>query len=168
VGIKITTQLFEAPVRKTIGKMQAITKLARGHKVSVGIHEEGDAAINYCGAPGSLTLAELVIIHEYGYGVPERSWLRPWFDRNEQRMRLELSLAASAELKGDRSAYQKLGKRWQIELKTWLLNGANLKPLEEATKNAREKAGIAGVRPLVATRQIIENIRVKVDGEYVD
>src|SRR5262245_39865552 len=72
-------------------RLKAISKIGR-HVVNVGI--QGDrAAAKHQGAAQkksgfaalvttakSLSVGEVAAIHEFGLGVPERSWLRAWVD----------------------------------------------------------------------------------------
>lgn len=53
--------------------------------VEVGIFgEKGDAQHE----DSDLTVGEIATIHEFGLGnVPERSWLRAWFDENNTKLR---------------------------------------------------------------------------------
>jgi hypothetical protein len=37
-----------------------------------------------------LTVAEIAELHEFGLGVPERSWLRAWFDENQAEIREDI------------------------------------------------------------------------------
>jgi hypothetical protein len=39
---------------------------------------------------GGLSVAEIAELHEFGLGVPERSWLRDWFDSKESAINEDL------------------------------------------------------------------------------
>lgn len=148
--------------------MEQLAAKVRPHRIEAGVFNDGTMAIDYRGNPTGESLAAVSIYHEYGFGVPERSWLRPWFDQNLQRLQLEKTVATQKEMRGDSSAMHTLGSKWQGELRAWLASGAPLKSLEADTLAARAAAGIAGARPLIATRQLLEHVRVRVDGKYVD
>jgi hypothetical protein len=135
------------------------------HSVSVGIHaqEAGEPKITYDGEESSETLGEVAFIHEFG----DRSWIRPWWDRNIKRLRIEVKAAMQKELKGDKRAIYKLAAYWEQELRDWLLTGeANLKPLAESTIKEKSKYGYPST-PLIATKQLVSAIRSMVDGQYV-
>jgi hypothetical protein len=62
-------------------------------EVTVGVHSSDGSAIEEGSA---LTVAEIAAIHEFGLGVPERSWLRAFVDEN--RDKLSDMLATTAKL----------------------------------------------------------------------
>lgn len=65
--------------------------------VTVGIHEaEGGASHG----EDDLSVAELGEIHEYGLGVPERSFIRAWADENQQEHEGQLRKIGEAVVKG--------------------------------------------------------------------
>jgi hypothetical protein len=61
------------------GADKVIARLQKKWTIEVGvIGEKGDT--KHRGTP--LTVAQLAEIHEYGLGVPQRSWLRGYLDEN--------------------------------------------------------------------------------------
>lgn len=69
--------------RKTSGYKAAL-KLLSSTEVTVGIHES-EGSQQHDGA--DLTVRELAEIHEFGQGVPERSFIRAWHDANADEAR---------------------------------------------------------------------------------
>jgi hypothetical protein len=77
--------------RKTI---RAIRKGRHG-TVTVGIHS-GDGSKE---RKSGLTVARLGAIHEFGEGVPQRSWLGGWFEANQSDFGRILNRELTAALK---------------------------------------------------------------------
>lgn len=150
-------------------RIGAASSRSPSHRISIGIHGD-EAAIAYDGSTESITLVEVAAIQEYGAGdVPERSFIRAWFDENSQRLARELKFAQAAELMGhDPDALKHLAERWQSEVKTRITSrSGHLEPLKPSTIKRREAAGISQETPLDATGQLVAGIRAQVDGEYV-
>lgn len=81
------------------GATQAVRRLGSAHgppTLAVGI--QGKKAQEK--KPGGLTIAELGAIHEFGLGVPERSWLRAWYDENQAEIADDLRKAGRGILLG--------------------------------------------------------------------
>jgi hypothetical protein len=139
------------------------------YKISVGIHEaEGQKpALDYSRRPSAVTLLYVALVHEYGAGnVPERSFLRSWFDSNANRLKDESTKAMRAEYRGDKGAVERTSKKWAEELMEWLRSdSAGLDALSPATIKARERAGLPTGPPLVATQQLVDAIRVIVSNQ---
>jgi len=74
-------------------------------KVSVGIHEE-DGAHDH----GGMTVVDLASIHEFGLGVPERSFIRAWFDENEDRAKEAMRRLLVSVLEGKNKPEQAVEK----------------------------------------------------------
>jgi hypothetical protein len=67
-------------------------------ELSVGI--QGRQATEAHKQTEGLTVAALGAIHEFGLGVPERSWLRAWFDENQGEIAEDLRKAGRGILLG--------------------------------------------------------------------
>lgn len=75
-----------------------ITRAARGKPtLSIGIHAE-EGAETHTGE--GITMAELGEIHEFGLGVPQRSFIGGWADENEDLHKAQLKAMAQAVVKG--------------------------------------------------------------------
>lgn len=97
------------------------------------------------------TVAEIGAIHEYGLGPPERSFLRAWFDANEDRINREidavLQRVADQKITLDQ-AWELLGQRYVGEIQTRISQGIP-PPLAESTVQ-RKRSAI----PLIDTGQL--------------
>jgi hypothetical protein len=83
-----------------------------------------DATAKHKGAP--LTVVEIANQHEFGLGVPERSWLRAWFDENEAMIRNDLRRAAMRIIEGRLTQVQAaelLGAKYVAAIQTRIANG---------------------------------------------
>lgn len=160
-----SVQVFPSAIERAKRRMEAIALRAKEHTVTVGIHVGENAKVDYHGRPGSASLIEVASAHEFGLGVPERSYLRSWFDANRQRITRELVAAERSEFQGNTGAIDNLALRWQSELRRWVTGREeHLEPLSASTISARERAGIGQETPLFATGQLVEAIRAYVDG----
>jgi len=66
---------------------KVLEALGRDRKVSVGIHE-AEGAAEHKGAGASVV--EVGAFHEFGFGVPRRSFIADWFDINEREAKQTL------------------------------------------------------------------------------
>lgn len=62
-------------------------------EITVGVHSADGSEMQ---DDSDLTVAEIAAIHEFGLGVPERSWLRDFVDENREQ--LSDMLATTAKL----------------------------------------------------------------------
>lgn len=154
-------------------RVGAASSKSPSHRISIGIHGD-EAAISYDGTTESITVVEVAAIHEYGssfagHDIPERSFIRAWFDENQTRLGRELKFAEAAELLGhDPDAVKNLALRWAAEVRARIASrSGHLEPLKKSTIDARENAGITSETPLDATGQLVASISAMVDGEYV-
>lgn len=174
VRLRAGVDIREDPFRRALKRLAEANKRTPVHRVTLGIHEGENDKVRYDGSLASITLAEVAVVHEYGATVngikiPERSFMRSWFDQNSRRLRTEMAAAERAEAQGNEGAVRNLALRWQSELKTWITSRqAGFVPLSPETIKDRANAGIDSETPLHATGQLVESIRVKLDGEYID
>lgn len=97
--------------------------------VLVGI--QGEKAAEKHAAPEGeeqepLSVAEIADAHEFGLGVPERSWLRAWVDENQAMIRNDLRRAAMRMIEGKLTAQQAadlLGTKYVAAIQTRIANG---------------------------------------------
>lgn len=154
------------------GKLAAKAKRAKmtKHDVNVGINADDGAkpVIKYTGEEGEQTLAYVALAHEFGAGVPMRSWFRTWFDANAERNRRQMKAAMKAEQQGNTQAVTLLAIQWASEMRARITSdNASLRPLADSTKRQRKRAGLTEGPPLFAVGQIVEAIRAMVDGKVV-
>lgn len=137
--------------RKTMESMRG-----RGPSVSVGILQKDGAKKH-----GDATIAEIATFHEFGIGVPERSWLRGWFDENRESIKREIRKAGKAVIEGrlePAAALDLLGQKFVGDIKARISSGADFEPLAESTI-ARK----GSTRPLIDTGRMIGAISHEVN-----
>lgn len=157
----------QAVAARVKARLKEKGKALREQRVAIGLPEEAGttAKTGYRGAPAGASIIDVMAMHEYGLGVPERSWFRSWFDANANRLKLEATAAKREEYRGADGAIESLAIQWALELRQWVTeDGAHLKPLASATRDARRRAGLDEGPPLYATGQFVEAIRALVDG----
>jgi hypothetical protein len=130
-------------LRRAKTRIGAASSQSPTHRISIGIHGD-EAAIRYNGEAGDVSLVEVAAAHEYGIGVPERSFIRAWFDDNRQRLARELKFAERpSSSAATPTPMKQLAQRWASEVKARITSrSGRLKPLAPATIAARERAGI--------------------------
>lgn len=150
----------------------ALTKRLSGMRrgtVSVGIHTaEGNAqAIGLPGeaAPG-LTVAALAEFHEFGLGVPPRSFIRGPIDEREAELRSKF-LGAAQEGARTGQTVEKALARFGLyvvgQLQLTLADGGSYVGLAPSTEASRERRGMSSPYvPLIVTGQLRSSIRSKV------
>jgi len=125
-------------------------------EVSVGIHEDDGGKAH--GEDG-LTTADVGSFHEFGLGVPQRSFLRGYFDEHQAEID-EASDAAVERILGGADPRQQAGR-------VGLLMESGIKermlarippPLAPSTRKRRGESAV----PLVDTSQLIGAVRSKV------
>lgn len=103
------------------------------------------------GASSGLTVGELAAIHELGLGVPERSWLRAWFEENHKRVVEDLRTGLVQVVAGRMTVDQLgevLGVRYVGDIQARISNGIP-PPLADSTI-ARKGSSV----PLIDTGQL--------------
>jgi len=84
--------------------------------LTVGIHE-GDGAKPHS---SEATIAEIGSFHEFGLGVPRRSFIADWSDENRERHESQLVVMAEAVAKGKvpsmAQAFERLGNLYVAEI----------------------------------------------------
>ncbi len=144
-------------------------KRARPHEAAIGVHEEDGTKAKrwYDGREEMETLVEVMVLHEYGdAGLPERSFLRSYFDANMGRFASEMCLAMQAEQKGDKDAVLRWVHQTHAEWKAWIEDGP-FTPLSPRTIATKARYGLAKpATPLTATAQFVEAWRAKLDGRW--
>lgn len=170
--VSFTWQTNHDVIARAKGLLRDKAKKAKAqkHDVRVGINQEDgrQRIIKYTGEEGEQTLAYVALAHEFGAGVPMRSWFRSWFDANAERCRREMKQAMQEEVRGNTQAIPLLAIKWASEMRARVASGdAGLKPLAESTRKARARAGLSTDPPLFAIGQIVAAIRAMVDGKVV-
>lgn len=149
-------------VRDTGGK--GVDALIRGItpvEITVGVHSaEGSAT------KGKTTVALIGAAHEFGLGVPQRSFIRSWFDGNLARNEKIVEKALADIASGKRTtavAARRAGSIMAADCQSRISAGGITPPLAPATI-ARRKRQKKSSTPLVDTGQLKASIRAYVDG----
>jgi hypothetical protein len=131
-------------------------------EIGVGGEDADIPSTGYDGKPSGATLGQVARWMEFGTkNVPERSVLRGWFDQRAEQMRTKLVDAV-------RKHYViAFAEHLAEELRELYKAGAgNLyEELAEATKIARAHAGLPEGPALVATKQLVNAIKARIDGK---
>lgn len=77
--------------------LAAFVKRLTSPEVTVGVHSADGSEVE---EGSDLTVAEIAAIHEFGLGVPERSWLRDFVDENREQLSDMLATTALQIAKG--------------------------------------------------------------------
>jgi len=185
--VRVVLRVDATVLERAKALLKGAPKKVRQHRLSVGIHEQeasekpikvgsrkantDRAKKNYRGGESHSYLIDVAAVHEFGSGwanLPERSWLRSWFDLNLDRLEREATSAMHAEYAGDKEAVTSLAGKWSDELRHWISSDvARLAPLAESTEKARAAAGLPAGPPLYATHQLVDAIRGLADGRYI-
>lgn len=102
-----------------------------------------------------LTVAEVANRHEFGIGVPERSWLRAWFDERRGEIERDLSRVMRRVSEGRLTLDQGLnllGQKYQAQIQERISNGIP-PPNSDATIAAKGSS-----TPLIDTGQMRSSI----------
>lgn len=131
-----------------LARVKAIAQLSAGnYQIHVGVQGQKAQASH-----GSLTVGELAAIHEFGLGVPERSFLRAWFDANQPKIENDMRAATRQILLGRLTpdkASELLGMRWVGQIQTFIADGK----VEPALSPSTVKSKGSSV-PLIDTGQL--------------
>ncbi len=152
--IKITDRGY-ARLLHTLESMKAA-------RVTVGVHaaqgnaQHAVASSNSNAAPAAVTLLDVAAWNEFGMGVPERPWLRGWFDQNTTKNQKTIATIAKSILQGRRSigdGLEAIGARFVGELQQWISDGSHVLP--DAASTVRAKGSSV---PLIDTGQLRTSI----------
>lgn len=126
-------------------------------KITVGIH-----AAEGSGGHDGLTNAELGEIHEFGLGVPQRSFLRAYFDENENHLSALITDGIAEALLdgGDLQREMDLvAVQVEGEIKDRVYNRGVPQNLSKSVRRKRGDSAVA----LVDTSQLMGSIRGKAE-----
>ena len=166
VHLDINEAAFERVRRALRGAPKRIAL----HRATVGIQERegGEAKVDYYGRPEEgTTLAGTMRLHEFGAGeLPERSWLRAWFDAQLDRLKAGMRAAVKAEFEGNPRAVHEWVRSFTDEWRDWIAAGGDFTGLMPTTIGRKRTAGLPEPEtPLVATKQFVNAFRARIDGE---
>jgi hypothetical protein len=133
-----------------------LKQLGRGATIRVGILT-GKAEEQH--KKSALQVVDVAGFHEFGAGVPRRSWLRDWVDADQSRINAVLSKVPGLIMHGKQPAYDVLLKAG-LKLVTYCRERIRNRlepPLTEATIRAKGSSV-----PLIDTGQLITSITTEV------
>ena len=168
-GVRVTLDLNPDAIERAKRTLAGAIKLVAQHRVMIGLQEDdgGQLKADYYFRLGVATLAEVMILHEYGTDdLPERSFLRAWFDANRDRLLDGMTAAMRAEYQGDKEAVRTWAATTAAEWRAWIADGGDFVGLRQRTIDEKQQAGLSEPEtPLVATKQFVDSWRAKLDGE---
>ena len=121
-------------------------------------------------APGALTVAQIASFHEFGLGVPERSFIRSYFDANRGALvdyaiflmrRAVAKAIKSGRLINDadrKRVLSTLGLRMVRDIKERIVEKVIYQNLAESTLAQKTRGGKVGNTALVDTSQLLNSI----------
>lgn len=138
--------------------LERLDRAAFGAKLIVGlIGEESEATHE----GGELTIAEIGEIHEFGLGVPRRSFIADWADENEEKHRAQIRKIAEQVMRGKIETWEqgleRLGSLYVAEVQKRIAVGIE-PPLAPSTI-ARKGSS----KPLIDTGALRSAITYKVE-----
>jgi hypothetical protein len=127
-------------------------------QLTVGIHEAEGAASKE-GADGT-TVLEVAAYHEFGLGVPRRSFIADWEDEAAEKHKQQLSAKAKAVIAGTvpsvEQGLERLGNLYVGEVQKRIADGID-PPLAESTIRRKDSS-----KPLIDTGQLRSSIAYRV------
>ena len=148
LAVRDTDKGFRALVRRILG--------LRKPMITVGIHAEEGAQ-----QEGALTVLDVATINEFGLGVPERSFIRAWFDSSKVQNRNTMSALARSVVQGKITRDQALdqfGQRLVGDIQTRIAKGID-PPNAPATIKRKGSS-----KPLIDTGQLRASVTYRVQG----
>jgi len=136
--------------------------LPRGRVVSVGIHE-AEGAEPHKGTTGA-TVAEIGGFHEFGFGVPRRSFIADWFDQSLEQNRKTLFKICQPAVRNPEYLDTALTRfaAWAVGQVQARIAAGIEPPLAPSTLRQKARHGHAKETPLIDTGQLRSSIRGKV------
>jgi hypothetical protein len=148
---------------------------AAAAELTVGIHEaEGSVAkeVPEGEEPPDepLTVVDVASFHEFGLGVPRRSFIADWFDEKQSEHESQLRKMAQAVVTGKVESVEqgiaRLGSLYAAEVQKRISDG--IAPgLEDATIKRKTVNGNKGQTPLIETGQMRSAVAPYINGEPI-
>lgn len=138
-----------------------VEAIARKVVIKVGIFaREGEELHKGGSESGAITVLDVAIWNEFGTDtIPERSFIRSYYDANRERViGWILAAARSYVLNGDRKAFELVGQKIVGEIQLRIAQG--IPPPNAPSTVARKGSS----KPLVDTGQLRSSITYKVEG----
>ena len=148
--------------RKRAGKALPV---AGRYTLTVGVHAaDGDAQHDTRSPRVDLSISELATIHEFGLGAPQRSFIRAWFDEQQDSIQSTLKSQVALAQAGKipiQAALERCALAFEGAMKKRIARG--IPPPNAASTIARKGSS----KPLIDTGQLRNAIRGRVgqDGQ---
>lgn len=130
-------------------------------KVGVLDKDGGEPKTEHDGTAGDVTLADVATWMEFGTEkIPARSFIRAWFDENEERVGKMLHVMLRSVIEGKRTreqALELLGQKFAAEIQARIASGID-PPLAESTIKRKGSS-----TPLIDTGQLRSAISYEVE-----
>jgi hypothetical protein len=134
-------------------------------EITVGVHsQDGDVPKKLAEGEDDegLTLLEVAAAHEFGIGVPRRSFIADWQDENRERHKQQVAVMAKSIAAGKMTAKvaaERLGNLWVGEVQKRI--AAGIKPELSEQRKKEKKSSV----PLIDTGQLRSSIAYAVNGK---
>jgi hypothetical protein len=145
--------------RGAVDQMAQLLEELSDVQISVGIHGEDAGEMHQ----GEITIGEIAAIHEFGIGVPQRSFLRSWSMANGEKNRRISSAVLQNVLTGmakngsaDTAQIGQIGAVFVGDIQMRISAGEIIPPLSEETIAAKGSS-----TPLIDTGQLRSSIRYR-------
>lgn len=139
------------------GAKKLLANMRRRPGVTVGVHAADGAATQ---EGSDLTVADIAGIHEFGLGVPERSWLRDFVDQNRAVLLAKLRDIGKRVARGEDPDL--LTERFGLEvvgmIKERIIAGIEPPLAPETLVRKLELTGAPKETPLILFGQFISSI----------
>lgn len=146
---------------KDHGSDALIRKLGLDAQLKIGIlgNDASQEKTDPDGEGSPLTVAEVAERHEFGIGVPRRSFIRDWYDENESSNRAIINKIPKQVVKGSplRMLLEQVGLVFVGDIKKRIKAGIN-RPLSEMAIRLRKDRGNTDDTPLIDTGQLWSSI----------
>jgi hypothetical protein len=153
VTVKVSVTDRDNGAKKKIKEFLAATK-----RVSVGIH--GDATGEY--EDDGSTVLDIGAIHEFGIGVPRRSFIADWVDQKQTEIKSKIKTLAVHYARGRLTLDQALDQlgQWAVGSIQERISARIPPPLAQSTID-RKGSSV----PLIDTNVLRSSISYKIDGK---
>lgn len=127
-------------------------------EITVGIHaQDGDAP------KGDTKLLDVALAHEFGLGVPRRSFIADWHEENRAKHEQQMIAMAKAIVAGTvpsaEVAAQRLANLWVGEVQKRIVAGIAPALAEETVRRKKSST------PLIDTGQLRSSVSYAIDGK---
>ncbi len=136
--------------------IKAMLRAANGPELRVGILSKGAEAAE--GSP-DLTVADVATFNEFGLGVPERSFIRAWYDEQGAANRAKFRALSARVLRGELTQermLEQLGLLFVGQIQQRITDGI----APENAESTKKQKGSS--KPLIDTGQLRQSITYEV------